>query len=330
MKRVLHVLRRLDPGGIELWLRDVVLAGGIPGWRIEMLLETMGEGKLEADFRAAGVAIHRWRAGDFGKLARILRGFDAVHSHVHFFSGAILATAAAAGVPTRIAHSHACTAPASGFRRVYESAMRRMIGRFATHRLAVSSAAARSLYGTEAGVFPAPCFRRLPQPAQSCTSGGAPVIGHIGRLAPEKNHALLERILDAAPEFHLLLCGDGPDRPRLARHERIQFVHRPEDVLAGCSCFVFPSWSEGLGLAVVEAQAAGIPCVISDRVPREAWLVPELLIALDPGAPARDWAEAARRQSRRPRLPAAREWVCDRGGSLNHSISRLEEVYAGA
>lgn len=326
MKRVLHVLRRLDPGGIELWLLDLVRAGGIPGCRIEILLETADPGKLEPEFRAAGVTIHRWRAGQFARLYDLLGDFEAVHSHVHFFSGAVLAVAAAARVPLRIAHSHAATAHATGWRRLYESIARSAIGKFATHRLAVSKAAAFSLYGTETGVSPLACSRALPDLAP--VASGENLLGHVGRLVPEKNHALLEALLDAAPEFRLLLCGDGPARAHLERHPRIEFASEPREVLNRSSCFVFPSWSEGLGLAVVEAQAAGLPCVISNRVPPEAWLIPELLTALDPGAPADEWAAAVRRQSRRNRLPAAGERVRAAGYSLEDSIARLTRVYA--
>lgn len=328
MKRVLHVLRRLDPGGIELWLRDVAQAGGVPGYRLEILLETAEAGKLEPDFAAAGVRLHRWRRGDVRRLYRLLGGFDAVHAHVHLFSGAILAVAAAARVPVRIAHSHTVSESPHGVRRLYEPAMRELIRRFATHRLAVSSAAAQSLFGSTERVEIVPCARRLPE--LEPVAGGPAVVGHVGRLTPEKNHALLEELLDAAPDLRLLLCGDGPARHRLQNHPRIEFAPEPADVFRRSSCFVFPSWREGFGLAVVEAQAAGLPCVISNRVPREAWLVPELITALDPAAPAEQWATAAREQSRRARLPEARERVRNSGFSVERSISRLVEVYGRA
>lgn len=325
MKRVLHVLRKLDPGGIELWLLDIVQSGGLPGYGIEILVETEEPGKLEEGFLAAKVPIHRWRPGSLGRLYHLLRGFDAVHSHVHFFSGAILAVAAAARVPIRIAHSHTRNERMSGF---YEYAMRQLLQWFATHRLAVSSVAASCLFGSEKSVDVVPCARKLPE--LSPHRGEAAVLGHVGRLAPEKNHALLERLLDLAPEFRLLLCGDGPSRERLERHPRIEFATQPGEVFSRSSCFVFPSWREGLGLAVIEAQAAGLPCLISNRIPREACLVPELITELDPGAPAERWAEVAREQSRRKRLSGALERVRASGYSLEKSKSRLAEIYASA
>lgn len=328
MRRVLHVVRRLDPGGIELWLRDVVQAGGVAGARIEILVETPEPGSLEGEFRAAGVVVHRWRPGDLPQLYRLLRRVEAVHAHVHFFSGAILATAAAAGVSLRIAHSHAVTPPPRGARRFYESAMRRLIRRFATRRLAVSAAAARSLFGSPDGVAILPCARRLPEPAAD--PGEPALVGHVGRLAPEKNHALLEDLLEAAPELRLLLCGAGPARARLERHPRMEFTPEPAEVFRRSSCFVFPSWREGFGLAAVEAQAAGLPCVLSNRVPAEARLVPELITVLDPAAPAGVWAAAVRAQLRRRRLAGARERVMAAGYSLENSLARLAEIYAGA
>src|SRR5580700_603809 len=58
-------------------------------------------------------------------------------------------------------------------------------------------------------------------------------------------------------------------------------------------CFVFPSKYEGLGLVAVEAQAAGLPCIISDRVPSEATVNSSLVTVLPLEVGATAWAHAA-------------------------------------
>jgi glycosyltransferase involved in cell wall biosynthesis len=78
--------------------------------------------------------------------------------------------------------------------------------------------------------------------------------------------------------------------------DRIDFLgvvpHIPR-LLAALDLFLFPSRWEGLGLALVEAQAAGIPCLVSDRVPREADIGLGLTVfrSLEDGPAA--WAEAS-------------------------------------
>ena len=114
------------------------------------------------------------------------------------------------------------------------------------------------------------------------------VIGHVGRLTAIKNHRFL---IDTFCEFKgmhpsalLFLVGRGPLEEQLKKYsaERgvsdsvILFGVRPnvEDYLKLFDVFVFPSVREGLPLSVVEAQTAGLPCVISTGVPETALLTP--------------------------------------------------------
>lgn len=107
---------------------------------------------------------------------------------------------------------------------------------------------------------------------------GGSVVGTVGRLRPEKGHAYL---LDAAravvaevPEATFLLVGDGPCLPDLERHRdalglngRVTFLGRRCDVpalLGQMTLFVLPSVSEGLSIATIEAQAAGLPVIVTD------------------------------------------------------------------
>jgi glycosyltransferase involved in cell wall biosynthesis len=104
----------------------------------------------------------------------------------------------------------------------------------------------------------------------------------VGRFHEQKNHAFLLDLMEATIAIRLdtvcLLIGDGPLRDSFTKEVKrrglgAHFVFIsdtlsvPAFMKSAMDCFVFPSRYEGLGLVVVEAQAAGLPCVISDRVP---------------------------------------------------------------
>lgn len=113
------------------------------------------------------------------------------------------------------------------------------------------------------------------------------VIGYVGRINYQKNcwYALkcFEKYSAENPRARLLLVGNGPEREELEKYvERSSYRNsvivygESEDVpglLSAMDVFLFPSRYEGLGISAIEAQISGIPCIISDAVPREAQLV---------------------------------------------------------
>jgi len=131
---------------------------------------------------------------------------------------------------------------------------------------------------------------RAPSPRmRSRLTSGHPerrLVLYVGRLAPEKS---LERLrpLTAIPDLHLALVGDGPARSRLATvltGNRVTFtgeLHGEELAAAYASAdvFVFPSTTDTLGLALLEALASGLP-VVAARTPASM----ELLEGMAAGA----------------------------------------------
>ena len=111
-------------------------------------------------------------------------------------------------------------------------------------------------------------------------------MGHAGHLADVKNQSflleLMPLILERRPDARLLLLGEGADRPMLEqkiRDMKLQDhvtmtgnVTNVADYLSAMDVFVFPSLYEGLPLSILEVQANGLPCVISDRVPEDVFL----------------------------------------------------------
>lgn len=131
------------------------------------------------------------------------------------------------------------------------------------------------------------------------------VIGHTGRLAPGKNHEfmlhILKEILTQKKEVILLFLGDGELLESLEHladelgvSSFVRFMGRRSDVadwLQAMDVFLFPSDHEGLPLSLIEAQAAGLPCVISDAVPKESGITP-ICRFLSLEEPLDEWAGA--------------------------------------
>ncbi|MGH9684186.1 MAG: glycosyltransferase [Candidatus Acidiferrales bacterium] len=365
--KVLHALGAFDPGGVETWLLGVLKS--CDRGRIEFDFCTFGQGvgaNAREVERLGGKILPCPVSGNFlsfrRRFRRVLREghYDAVHSHVHCFSGALLRWAQAERVPMRIAHSHTSRddRPDTLSRRYYRRAMKSWIRRYATHGLAASRLAAADLfgerweedarfrvlhYGIDFGKFQEPVSREQVR-SEIGLPLDAPVVGHVGRFAPAKNHGfLLEiagEILKTRPDVHFLFVGDGPLRPEIEARSRamgisgnVHFPGSRADVprlmRGAMDVFVFPSLWEGLGVALIEAQAAGLPCSICNTVPEEVVFSPESVGFLPLAAGANRWATQVigSFNAQRPRSNSVLDIVTQNGFSIEESVSKLKSVY---
>jgi len=116
------------------------------------------------------------------------------------------------------------------------------------------------------------------------------VIGHVGRFAYQKNHEFLIRAFSLfagkCSKARLILIGDGEllDGTKAlvqqyGLHEKVLFLGRRDDVanlMQAMDVFALPSRFEGLGTVLVEAQASGLHCMVSDKIPVEANITQKL------------------------------------------------------
>jgi glycosyltransferase EpsF len=215
-----------------------------------------------------------------------------VHAHMNALNVFPLKEAAKAGVPVRIAHSHSTSGKGELVRNLAKDVLRTQANRYPTERFACTEHAGRWLFGS------AP-FKVVPNPvdfprymfdpearrrvrAQWTIPEDVLAIGHVGRWVPQKNQIfllwVLKSVLGSGMDARLILVGDGPDRPaieteanRLGVRGQLVTPGYMDAAVAysGFDVFAFPSRYEGLGMAAMEAQASGLPCVVSDAVPRE-------------------------------------------------------------
>lgn len=320
-----------------MWLENIVQRNKTSDIRFSILSIGDDGETLCPRFRELGIPLHFVSATkDPIKMARALyrvfkySGFyDAVHAHVEFFSGLVVLIASLAGIKTRIVHCHTdCRTKRSHLtwkRKLYQNSMGRLISWFSTDRVGASKVAAQSMFGTQPASI-IYCGVNLDQFSLAAREKGIQrrqalgisdrqvVIGHVGRMETVKRHELLLEILQSVihegVDAQLVLVGDGSLRVQLENKadqmklkNRVHFVgERPEigEYLSGVfDVFVFPSRYEGLGLALVEAQAAGLPCVTSEVIPSEAFVVPELVSVVDANAGLKDWTDAVLKEVQR-------------------------------
>lgn len=131
------------------------------------------------------------------------------------------------------------------------------------------------------------------------------VIGHVGRFNTQKNHTFLIDIFSEVskkdPSAVLVLVGDGDLRSdiehkvnQLNLSNKVRFLGIRKDVkelLQVMDVFVFPSLHEGFPITLLEAQATGVKCVISDAIDPDVVLNPQTLV-FSLSSSAQDWADA--------------------------------------
>lgn len=308
-KKVLHVLGRMDAGGVETWLVNLLKNTDRSLIEHDFLLLRSGKGFYDEEIIKNGGSLNYCTKNSnpllFSlKLYKYLRQSkpDIVHSHVYTFSGLVLLIAFLANIKVRISHSHndmlAKESKSSFIKKIYLKLMKKLIDIFATDKIAVSEFAAQSLYGESwksKNIKIMPCTIDLSKfdkkyenknlRAELGIPESALVLGHVGSFTEQKNHNFL---IDVFFEIHkqnsnayLVLVGDGVLRAQieekvttLGLSSKVLFLGLRKDVpilmMSVFNVFLFPSLWEGLGLVAVEAQSAGLPCLISKNVPQEA------------------------------------------------------------
>ncbi|WP_160716102.1 glycosyltransferase [Chitinophaga solisilvae] len=316
--KALHILARLDRGGVETWLKDVCLnLEGTP-LKIDFMLMKGGKGAYDDVIAASGAQLYSLplqRKNIFSfvwKFYRLIKTqhYDAVHSHVHHFSGFLLFIAWLAGARCRVNHSHTDSrirnAKAGRLKRMYIKVSHLFSDLFSTKKVAVSPEAGIALFGSKKFTIlklgidlsrfgqANPAFRR--QILQELhIPDNALIIGHVGRFMEVKNHRFLinvfSEILGENNNAWLLLIGAGDLQNDTARQcfelgiaDRVKFLGLrgdvPDFLRNVFNVVAMPSLFEGSPVILLESQAAGVPCVVSDGISAVDRPIPELFTTL--------------------------------------------------
>ena len=132
------------------------------------------------------------------------------------------------------------------------------------------------------------------------------IIGHIGRFSPEKNHTFLVKVFFEIQKLQddtvLLLVGDGKTKKeievlvnQMKVEKKVIFLGVRDDVnelLQAIDLLIFPSLYEGLPLTLIEAQAAGLKCIVSNTISSKVKVTNEIVF-LDLNLAPIEWAKTA-------------------------------------
>ena len=235
------------------------------------------------------------------ELKRVLKEgqYKIVHSHINALSVFSLWAAKSVKVPVRVAHSHSTSNKKEWKKTLLKNMLRPFSKLFATDYFCCSELAGRWLFGNKTyaqgkvyllnNAIDVDKFKynekiRKQKRKELKIKDNELVIGHIGRFVQQKNH---EFIIEIFNEIHkqnkntiLLLAGDGPLKEEienkvkeLGLEKNVQFLGQRKDaneLYQAMDLLLFPSLYEGLGMVLIEAQCAGLPCVASIEVPQIA------------------------------------------------------------
>lgn len=309
MDRILQVLDCLDMGGIQTFIMNVYRNIDREKLQFDFLVFRPQEQFFEKEILSLGGNVYKvaGRREGIWKHKKALKDFfenhpeyKVIHYHTSSLSDVeVLIEAKRGNVPVRVIHSHNTKASGSKIHTFLHHYNKKRINNIATDYLACGELAAEWFYrGTPAETKAVVVYNGIDCSQYAYNESlrkkirkelgieNCLVIGHVGRFAEVKNHKFLIELFaelcqhDPTKAYRLLLVGDGPLKTemeqlvnRLQISDKVLFLGNRSDVaslLQGMDVMVMPSFYEGFPVAAIEAQAASLPCFLSDSITAKA------------------------------------------------------------
>ena len=305
--RVLHVIGTMQVGGAPNFIMNVYRNIDRDKVQFDFLINDTVKSDLEDEVISMGGIIHRVtrRFPNYFKHLKCIDDFyrnNKQYNIVHQHTGGNLAIstiiyAKKHKIDKIVYHSHNSKNDRSIIGAIFDFIYKPQIKKYATHYFACSELAAKHLFGKYIGKseikiinngidtdnFAFNSYARE-QKRQELEIKDKFVVGHIGRFATQKNHVFLIDIFNKVYEKNnnavLLLVGDGELRGTIEDIVKEQGLANNvifaglrtdiSDLLSAMDVFLFPSLYEGLPVILIEAQANGLHCILSDAISSEA------------------------------------------------------------
>ena len=287
----------------------------------------------------------------YRELISILKkgSYDLIHAHGNSATISVeLVAAKQVGVPIRIAHSHNTTCT----HKIFDRLLRPLFYSSYTHGIGCGDAAGKWLFGNRPHIvvkngIDLEHFKYDAEARKDIRTqlgiDDCYVIGHIGRFTDQKNHEAILRIFDEYSKksnAKLLLVGNGPKEAQIRElvdqmemGDRVIFYGTVKDtapLYSAMDVFLFPSKFEGVPLTLIEAQANGLHCVISDKISNEVNLTP--LIQVYPLDEEKSWVRplCVNNRLREHESIGAISELTKAGFDIRVVINQMDELYSNA
>lgn len=361
--KVLHIVGSMNTGGTETMLMNIYRKIDRDIIQFDFLDFSQEEAYYDKEIKElGGKVIKISNSKSVREISNVIKNngpYKVVHAHTLFNCGFAMIAAKVNNIDVRISHSHTNLDDESRLvRKIYIKLMRKVINRYSTKLLACSSVAGNYLFGNislnsdKYSYFPNLVdYESMMKPdryqveifKKNNNLNNCIVIGNIGTLKPSKNQEFLLKIVKVLKERHinvkLIIVGDGELRNRLVEITQkynifndVVFTGVRKDINNMLSCmdvFVLPSIYEGLGLVLLEAQASGLPCLVSEAIQEEADLGLGLVEKLNLSDNEILWADKIVELANKEKINKniIEKKFNDKGYSTSKCISRLLEVY---
>ncbi len=362
--KVLAIVSQLNRGGLESRLMDIIRNLDFSRVQMDIYTYRMDAGLLDEEAKSYGCKIYYNKPLTVKNMFEYVHYFAAflkkhpeykiVHAHQDAWCTVFCKGAKLAGVPVRIAHSRTSIASVS-IENLAKNIIKIPAKKYATHYFAVSDHAGEWLFGKgnvkrgKVEVWPnaIECKKyelngeRRKQKREELGIEDKLVILHVGNFTPYKNHEKVVRVFyevcKKRKDAVLILVGKEctPNARALAKElhltKRIKFLGVREDInelLWAADIFLFPSIFEGMPGAVIEAQAAGLPCLVSDAVTKQIKITP-LVKLLSLKLSDKRWAKELldiQKMGRSNQLEVMRQ----KGFDVEILVERLTKFYENA
>lgn len=304
-KIILQVVGAMNIGGVETLLLNSLKESDHKKYRHVFLCYLKGNYDYESRVEELGGKIVRIPDNRVKNpikfvmdIQRVIKneGVDVIHSHVDFSSGYALWAAKNAGVRNRIAHAHntSGTRSRNTAKNIWFKILKYAMNHMATKRVACGMDAGQFMFGKNTySIIPNGIhierFEFNPMKKEKIRKDlsigkDEAVILHAGRYEAAKNHNFLIDVFKSYHELNnsskLILLGNGSlyseikDKVQELGLEGAVYMlgkkMNPEDYLSAADIFAMPSLYEGMPLSLIEAQANGLPCIVSDTIDRTA------------------------------------------------------------
>lgn len=362
MKRILHCLNSLSYGGVETAIMNIYRNIDHSQYHFDFLLRVPRNANNDAlicEIEKTGGRIYE--TAQFPRhmirnaievehfLEEHLGEYEAVHIHANSFLYITpLLLAKRCGIPVRVVHSHS-TGTLNKIYRATHYINRQLFAHCANRRIACSDAAGQWMFGnysseTIRNCIDLNCFRynetvRM-ELRKKLKLEGRTIIGHAGNFAPAKNCGLVLSVFEKYTELDssalLVFAGTGTLQGEIEKEVRqrkltdkvifLGFRTDMHDVYQLFDLFFMPSLYEGLPYALVEAQAAGLPCLISDAITEDS-IATENVARCGLSDPPEVWAQKMERMLQSFQRKDTYEVMKNKGWDISTEVQELEKIY---